>query len=355
MRAFLISSVALTLLVAGCSSSARRPSRGTVDGGGDVDAGMGFDSGGEFDLGMLMPGDGAMPDVGPNLDAFFAMDPPPMQCLPDGGMGTVAEPPGGTPDCPADKNREGCPCENVGETAPCWPGLRVDRDRGICQDGTTTCQPYDEFWGRWGACTGAILPVEGATIGPNACNCFSAGQWQIDNLSPCFVSYSETEIHAVSTMSSTGACPADPGGPPPVAVGPWSASRLTVDCAGAFHLCYTLKAGRAETASPSDCTVARVCVDTWYETPGATQELPMLPGFPNATSPDNAACARQFALNGGYGEMSVQGTSVECDPIDNGSGGEYVFSRNNYCPADCADRPTDPDCTMCSSGGSGSF
>ena len=69
----------------------------------------------------------------------------------------------------------------------------------------------------------------------------------------------------------------------------------------------------------------------------------------------NNACATQFNESGGYGEMSVRGLSAECDPIDDGSGDEYVFNRVNYCPGDCADRPTDPDCMSCGRGGSGTF
>lgn len=351
-------SVVLLIVISASACSNERRVYVTSDAGPNVDSGGGDHdmSSTPFDLGPLF--DAGIPDVGPNPDAYFAMDPPPMACLPDGGMGTPVDPPGGTPDCPDDKNREGCRCTNVGETAPCWPGLRVDRDRGICHDGMTTCEAYDEFSGTWGACRGAVLPVEGARIGPNACNCFSAGQWEIDNLAPCFITYSDGvgpgQVHAVSTLAA-GGCPADPGGPPPTPVGPWSANRLNVDCQGHFRLCYTLKAGNSMTASPSDCVVARVCVEDWYETSGATQEFPVLPGWPNADSPANQTCAAAFAATGGYGEMSVTGLSIECDPIDDGEGGEYVFNRVQYCPADCADRPTDADCMSCSAGGSGSF
>ncbi|NOY94278.1 MAG: hypothetical protein GXP55_24130 [Deltaproteobacteria bacterium] len=335
-----------------------------VDTGGGVDGGGrdggGFDSGGGgFDSGARdgsIP-DGGIPDVGPNPDAFFAMDPPPRLCLEDGGTGPVPDPPGGTPDCPDDKNREGCRCEGVGTTAPCWPGLRVNRDRGICRDGTTTCEAFDEFTGRWGACVGAVLPDPSATLGPSACRCFSAGRWAIDNLSPCFVDYGGRGVYAVSTyIAGAGAqCPTLPASaaPPPTPEPgtDWSTDRLTVDCEGRFQLCYTLKAGNADTPSPSDCTVARVCTETWYTSRDMEQELPPLPSW---TSSD-AACARQFRDSGGYGEMSVTGLSVECDPIDDGSGGEYVFNRVNYCPADCASRPTAPECAGCMMGGSGGF
>ncbi|MFK7990543.1 MAG: hypothetical protein AB8I08_31265 [Sandaracinaceae bacterium] len=323
-----------------------------TDGGGTT---PGTDGGG------TTPGsDGGPPETMPNPDAFWEMDPPPMQCLRDGTMGPLPDPPGGTPECPDDKNREGCRCDEVGATAPCWPGLRANRDRGICRDGVTTCQPFDEFGGTWGACQGAVLPVEGVELGPSACGCFSQGRWEIDNLSPCFIEYSSGRgIYAVSTYvaSDGGArCPDLPtnASPPPApqAGESWSANRLTVDCEGSFRLCYTLKAGDADAPTAGDCTVTEVCTDEiWYEERDVVQELPALPGW-TSTDP---ACAQAFRDSGGYGEMSVVGRSVECDAIDDGSGGRYVFNRVNYCPTRCNTDPTGPGCESCMMGGSGSF
>jgi len=307
-------------------------------------------------------GDGEVrniPDVGPNPDAFFADDPPPMSCFPDGGSGPAAEPPGGTPDCPDDKNREGCRCEGIGETADCWPGLRVNRNRGVCHDGTTTCEIFDEFTGRWGPCTGYVLPAPDAVRGPGACRCFSAGRWEIDNLSPCFIAYSSgTEVYAVSTYvdpaDGLSKCPSDIPPSPPPSPQPgtdWSTDRLTIDCEGRFELCYTIKAGDADTPTSSDCTVMRTCVETWYAESGVAQELPPLPAW-TSTDP---VCTAQFRDSGGYGEMSVRGLSIECDPVDDGSAAEYVFNRVNYCPTICNTEPTRTECVMCCMGGSGSF
>ncbi len=327
--------------------------------GGVLDASM--DARVRADTGPALSdsGPGGPPDVGPNPDAFFAMDPPPMVCLEDGGMGPVTDPPGGSPECPDDKNREGCRCDTVGATAACWPGLRVNRGRGICRDGMTTCDPFDEFTGRWGPCRGAVLPVEGATGGASACQCFSQGRWDIDNLSPCFVDYGARGVYAVSTYITGGggaSCPELPSGasppPAPQAGTDWSTDRLTVDCEGRFELCYTLRAGTVDTASPSDCVVSRVCTGSfWYETRDAVQELPPLPAWTSADS----ACATAFRDSGGYGEMSVLGLSVECDPIDDGSGAEFVFNRVNYCPLRCNTDPTGPGCEGCMMGGSGTF
>jgi hypothetical protein len=222
-------------------------------------------------------------------------------------------------------------------------------------DGTTTCMPYDEFTGVWGPCNGAVLPVEGARLGPESCSCFSNGRWEIDNLSPCFVTYGGTDTYAVSTYISGGfaSCPDDPGGPPPRPQPgtTWSTNRLTVDCEGQFQLCYTLKAGNFDAPSAGDCVVARTCTEAWYSERDVTQELPPLPSWTGSDS----ACAARFESSGGYGEMSVIGLSVECDPVDDGTGGEYVFNRVNYCPTSCNVDPSAPECAGCMMGGSGTF
>jgi hypothetical protein len=295
------------------------------------------------------------PPVTPNPDAFWADDPPPMYCGPDGMMGPPPIPPGGTPECPDDKNREGCRCDPIGSMGACWPGLRVNRNRGICRDGMTRCEPYDEFTGVWGPCVGAVLPMEGVRLGPGSCSCFSQGRWEIDNLSPCFISYGSGPRHAVSTYidGDSAACPSDPGGPPPSPQPGtvFSTNRLTVDCEGQFRLCYTLKAGDAAAPSAADCVVAETCTEAWYETRGVTQELPPLPAWAGT----DATCAERFASTGGYGEMSVTGLSVECDAVDDGMGGSYIFNRVNYCPLSCNETPTAPECVDCMMGGSGMF
>ncbi len=311
-----------------------------------MDAGVpGFDA-------ALRDAGGGIPDVGPNPDAFFADDPPPMECREDGTMGPLPEPPGGTPECPDDKNREGCRCDTVGEMAPCWPGLRANRSRGICRDGVTTCEEFDEFTGRWGECRGYVLPTEGVELGPEACSCFSQGRWEIANLSPCFVESSGT-IYAVSTIVEGGIarCPAVSSVPPPLPSSDWSTDALTVDCEGRFELCYTLKAGNADAPTETDCEVAEVCVETWYRERGVRQELPNLPAWTGTST----TCARQFRDSGGYGEMSVRGLSVECDPIEGEGGERYVFNRVNYCPIRCNEMPDLPECERCMMGGSGTF
>src|SRR5262249_46544804 len=132
-----------------------------------------------------------------SADAFWANDPPPMMCGPDSGV--TPKPPGGTPDCPDDKNREGCPCPKEGQTAACWPGFRKNRSKGDCKDGTTTCKKISETELGWGPCEGYVLPS--GTTGKAACTCFSGGSWNIANLSPCFFSDSSGAVTgAVSTV-----------------------------------------------------------------------------------------------------------------------------------------------------------
>ncbi len=295
-------------------------------------------------------------DAAPNPDAFFALDPPFRICAPDGGLPLAMMPvvPGGTPECPDDKNREGCPCTTPGQMGACWPGLRADRNKGICRDGMARCEPFNEFFGAWGACNGAVLPREGATRGAEACNCFSMGSWIVDNTSPCFSADDSFAISTVFTRTDAGvaaSCPAIPGtGPTGPPAQSFSTNRLRVDCAGQVRLCYTIKAGNVMTPQATDCVVAESCTEGWYARPGEIQEMPALPGWLSRAS----SCIAQFKATGGYSEMSVVGQSIECDPISE-AGQRYVFVRTGFCPFICNTEPTRPECQRCGTGGGGNF
>lgn len=345
----------------GGSGSSGSGSGGASAGSGGSGAGAAGTGFGNTDPNKL-PSDTNHPPPTPNPEAFWATDPPPMQCLQDGTMKVIGEPPGGTLECPSDKNREGCACDNIGETAPCWPGLRANRMRGDCKDGTTTCEPYMEFGGSWGECMGYVLPNQWVSSGPGACRCFSEGTWEIDNLSPCFITDPrDNSMYAISTFidaSGMSGCPAlapvdplSPPSPPTAPSMPWSTSRVTVDCAGHYELCYSIKAGDGANPKDTDCVIVRSCVLLWYQEAGKTQEAPALPGW---ASPDST-CTKMFQDGGGYGEMTVKGLSLECDEIDDGAGNEYVFDRRRYCPSTCGMNPTAPECKNCVQGGSGNF
>ena len=274
-----------------------------------------------------------------DLDALAAADPPNQWCGPEGGGPAPPPPVGGTPDCPSDKNLEGCPCSTPGDTAACWPGLRKNRHVGDCKDGTTTCAPFGEVGNQWGPCVGAVLPDPNAAGGPAACGCFSEGQWHIDNLVPYFITYSDSITYAISTTQ-------DPDGgatvypvvtnstpePPPLPGANWSVDELTVDCAGTFSLCFELKGGDFNNPLPGDCSIAKICLPpTFYSTANVSQTFPPLPAW-EATAAQST-CAATFHQNGGYGEMSVVGESVLCQKIDDGHGKSFVFHRIQYCPA----------------------
>ena len=293
------------------------------------------------DDGSISNGDGT---VQPNYDAFFADDPPPQYCGPDGGSWTPPPLPGGTPECPDDKNREGCPCDEIGQVAPCWPGKRVNRNRGICKDGTTTCEPYAEFDNRWGPCENFVLPETNPQTSAEACGCFSKGTWNIENAVPCLMTDEKGEILYATSTQPDGTCGPDTSF--------WSPNTLNVDCAGQFKLCYAIKAGDLANPTASDCELAHVCVDVWYEEKGVEQTLPVLPTWTS----DDKACAVKFNDSGGYGEMTVVGTSIECDEIDD-DGKPLVFHRLSYCPLSCnePENQNSEECVKCKDGTSGTF
>ncbi len=297
-------------------------------------------------------------------DAFYVNDPPPADCS-DGG----AQPPviTGTPQCPSDKNNAGCPCPNVGDTAACWPGYRKNRNQGDCKDGTTTCVLQGENQPVWGPCVGySGIDSQGnplGTSGSAACGCFSHGLWSITNLSPCFGFTDSTytnAVGAVSTVMSGGdggsvQCPSSASQPNywnnPTAPGsPWSTDTVSADCTGYFKLCYTLKALSASGAKPAagDCVMKQVCTEAHYDVANKTQQFPPLPAWVTNT-PAEKSCAGAFVKNGGYAEMSVDGTSDQCEKVSK------VFQTVTYCPQVCNTNPSAPGCANCTNGGGGTF
>jgi hypothetical protein len=318
------------------------------------------------------------PQTKPDSGDPFANDPPPKYCVLDGGAAAPPTPTG-TADCPSDKNKPGCGCDVAGQQAPCWTGLRVNRELGVCKDGVATCKQINENAKAWGECEGQVLPTVGAK-GAAACKCFSAGQWKLANLSPCFIEYNgdSANPYPVSTVTDgtgsscgppTNACkpvgqsdcptiPAAQAGtaPPPKPGSDWTTDTLKVDCAGHFKVCYQLKAGDFKNPLPSDCAIMdKLCVEADYLTANVEQAFPPLPAWTSTSA--NTACALKWKTSGGYGEMTVQGESVLCDKIDDGAGNSYVFNRVQYCPSKCqnAANMNDPECVNCKQDGSGAF
>lgn len=317
-----------------CGSAGNGATQGSGGNGGGINgsSGASMGQGGDITIDVVTKDYSA--------EDFFDNDPPPKSC--DGG-GKPPPAPGGTPECPDDKNLEGCSCPAAGATAACWPGLRKNRNHGICHDGMTTCQLTGENDLAWGPCVGAQLP--NAMTGKGACGCFSGGHWAIANLSPCFFTMNGTTV-AVSTVVQGGmpVCPPDANAPPPQ---PWSTDTLQVDCTGNFKLCYTIKAGDGKNPQPGDCTVVEVCTQGYYSPANAVVPLPDLPSW--LTGPAQDACVQQFVSGGGYGEMSVTGQSDECEMVDK------VFQHVTYCPLACNMDPNAPGCAGCMPGGGGSF
>jgi hypothetical protein len=336
--------LALTTTYAGCSSdSADTPAPGP---GGSSAGAAGSSQGSAGSAGSGSSGSAGTTgiDVGgdpPNPDAFWANDPPPPVC----SGGTSPPAPGGTPECPDDKNREGCPCPEVGQTKACWPGLRVNRAHGQCKDGVTTCKATGEVGSKWGPCEGYVLPTAGETSGPAACVCFTSGFWDIKNLEPCFLSDKSKQVVQATSKCPTGNFTL----PAPVPSEPWSTSTLKVDCAGKYSLCYTIRAGDSANRQPSDCVIHKACIDVDYPVANVEQDLPVLPAWAT-TTPEENACAAKFAEVGGYGEMSVVGESVVCDQIPN-----KIFNVIKYCSLACNKDKTLPGCDKCSAGQGGGF
>jgi hypothetical protein len=343
-------SLALVALAAGgavvlsaCGSSSDSSLFGDKDAGPDPLGGQNNNSG---NLGTNL-------DASMDPDAIYANDPPWAWCGPEGGGPTPPTPPTGTASCPSDKNVQGCPCTQEGQTAACWTGPRKSRDIGSCKDGQTVCTKTGELSLAWGPCNGEVLPNPTATNAADRCSCFSTGQWHIENLVPWFVNYtSDNKWYGFSTTQDpqTGVFQAPTVGnsfpePPPMPSAQWSKDDLTVDCEGTFTLIYELKAGDFANPSPTDCSLARIeLAPTFYGTRNVKQSFPALNAW--ETNAGQSDCAHKFHDNGGYGEISVKGKDVLCDAIDDGSGNPFVFHRVQYCKAGVTD---------CGQDGSGTF
>jgi hypothetical protein len=178
--------------------------------------------------------------------------------------------------------------------------------------------------------------------------CFAHGQWSIDNLSPCLLTGADQAkvTVAISTIESANQsqCPSDFSAAPTQA---WSSDHLTIDCAGHYRLCYTLKAGDPSNPSASDCVVAQSCAEGDATMSSAPQAWPPLPGWIASTSA--TACAQSFYDGGGYGEESVTGSPNGCGTIGK------TFVRVWYCPLACNGPNPPAACANCQSGGSSSF
>jgi hypothetical protein len=340
MRLIVLTSLFAAGVIAACGSNGSSTFNDGNNGGDDGGIGPSDDSGLVLDAGQ---GDGNP----------FGNDPPPAWCGPDGGP-TAPPPPGGSLNCPDDKNLPGCPCTKADETAPCWTGLRKNRSLGVCKDGTTTCKLSGENVLTWGDCTGETLPQAGATKGAPACTCFSKGQWKLTNLIPCFWTYNGVTTGVSTIIGDGGASECVPYGnsPPTIPPSNWSQDTLNVDCAGHFKLCYQLKAGDYNNPKPTDCALMPPqCVEADYAKENVEQPFPDIGPWISG----DTACSTQFASTGGYGEMTVIGLSVRCDKVDDGNGNPYVFHRIQYCKQECVTNPSLPECQSCMQGGSGQF
>jgi hypothetical protein len=205
----------------------------------------------------------------------------------------------------------------------------------------------------WGPCGGEKLPT--GTTGKASCACFSGGTWAIANLEPCFLTVTNGTTTTTTAFASTPAssasqpptCPFDMSTGIPTVPATWSSDTLQADCTGSFTLCYTIKAGDSKNPLSTDCILAKSCTSGYYPTANAVQTWQPLPGWVSNAS--MSACVNQFTTTGGYGEMSVNGQSDECELIDK------VFQRVTYCPASCNTNPDAGACQGCGNGGSGMF
>ncbi|MDB4974513.1 MAG: hypothetical protein JWN48_2854 [Myxococcaceae bacterium] len=128
--------------------------------------------------------------------------------------------------------------------------------------------------------------------------------------------------------------------PQPTPSKPWSGVKVSSSCAGTGQLCISVRAGSATNLSSDDCTLAMVCSDIDYTTPGQIAALAPLAGW----SAQSSACALRQEQTGAYLELSLRSDQLGC-----GMGLEQV-TRISVCPGRCQDNPAGPGCDVCQSG-----
>ena len=128
---------------------------------------------------------------------------------------------------------------------------------------------------------------------------------------------------------------------PPTA--PWSTDAFETDCAGQYHLCITLKAGRPSGRRPAGQATASSkedCVDIDLAACRTRcRRRPISPDGSRGEAP-TPACVDQFMNMGGYGLLTADGT-VSCGQISSQIG---VIT---YCPSDCSGANPPPACANC--------
>lgn len=189
------------------------------------------------------------------------------------------------------------------------------------------------------ACSGdASEPLDGSVDNAKvACEL----DWQVDSVVPCIAAptLSEPPLIYSSHVNAEGLPSCDPyvGFPQPVPEDAWSSQRLIAETAGTAELCISIKQGKADAPTASDCALFTHCEQVSYPEAGTSLDLPDLPGW----SAQDEACARAYYDNGGYVELKVTSSELGC-----GEGGEQV-SRVQMCPNDCKKGDTRDKCDPC--------
>jgi hypothetical protein len=114
---------------------------------------------------------------------------------------------------------------------------------------------------------------------------------------------------------------------------------ILAPCGGTGQICVAVRAGDADHLSDDDCTLATVCSDLTYDTPGKTSDATGLPGW----TASSAACAERKETLGAYLEFTLHSATLGC-----GMGADQT-TRIPVCPARCATEQPDAGDVECPS------
>jgi hypothetical protein len=214
---------------------------------------------------------------------------------------------------------------------------------GSGSTGTTTATTTGGATGGGSTGSGSATGTSGGSV---CTTCFLHGDWQVDNLEPCFVTEGDAGLAISSAVQGgTATCPTSFDAPP---TADWSTDSLTIDCSGTYTLCYAIKAGDPKNQLATDCTIIEDCTQPGQAVANMKAAFPDLPGWLSGS--DAGGCIAQLENSGGYGAMSVRGTADGCGTVARDD-----FQYVTYCPINCNGPNPSPNCATCQGGGGGPF
>ncbi len=266
---------------------------------------------------------------------------------------------GGARVCSADGlDQEGCNCPAAGQTRACYTAAPETRGKGVCKDGTQTCQRQGEFLS-WSPCEGANGPGKEACASKVDINCNGSVGCEDPSCAtdaicdtPCTDGATRPCYEGKPGTGNVGACK---DGQQSCIGGHWTKSCTGQVLPGA-------EAGHCADGVDNDCNGAADCKDVaclfdfhcllgctagatqpCYEGPVGTEGVATCHGGTRTCKPDGSG------FGGCVGQVLPSGEAGHCaDGVDNDCNGlvDCLDPARATQPACCVNNPAPADATI---------